>query len=42
MIVWLNGAFGAGKTSTAKELLQLLPNARLYDPEHVGFLLRVC
>jgi hypothetical protein len=40
MIVWLNGAFGAGKTSTANELVRLLPNARVYDPEQVGFLLQ--
>jgi hypothetical protein len=40
MLVWLNGAFGAGKTSTANELVRLLPSARVYDPETVGFLLR--
>ncbi|MEU8761365.1 NUDIX domain-containing protein [Streptomyces sp. NPDC048659] len=36
MIVWLNGAFGAGKTSTARELVELIPNSTLYDPEVVG------
>ncbi|MFJ1646255.1 NUDIX domain-containing protein [Streptomyces sp. NPDC088258] len=36
MIVWLNGAFGAGKTSTARELVDLLPNCTLYDPELTG------
>ena len=40
MIVWINGAFGAGKTSTARELVPLLPRARVYDPETVGDLLR--
>ncbi|MEV7426603.1 MULTISPECIES: NUDIX hydrolase [unclassified Streptomyces] len=36
MIVWINGAFGAGKTSTARELVDLLPNCTLYDPELTG------
>lgn len=36
MIVWLNGAFGAGKTTVAQELLDLLPGSTLYDPELVG------
>lgn len=39
MIVWLNGTFGAGKTTTAGELVRLLPDARLFDPEQVGHLL---
>ncbi|MBH5333868.1 NUDIX domain-containing protein [Streptomyces pactum] len=41
MIVWLNGAFGAGKTTTARALVDLLPGSNLYDPEKVGDLLRV-
>lgn len=40
MIVWLNGAFGAGKTTTAHELLDLLPGSTLYDPELFGTGLR--
>jgi adenylylsulfate kinase-like enzyme len=40
MIVWLNGTFGAGKTTTAPEVVTRLPEARIFDPEHVGFLLR--
>nr|WP_042433618.1 NUDIX domain-containing protein [Streptacidiphilus anmyonensis] len=40
MIVWLNGAFGAGKTTTARELQQLIPGSRVFDPEEVGTLLR--
>ncbi len=36
MIVWLNGAFGAGKTSTARELVGLIPASILYDPELIG------
>ena len=40
MIIWLNGTFGAGKTSTAAELLPLVPAARLFDPETVGYMLQ--
>ncbi|GAA2308361.1 AAA family ATPase [Glycomyces scopariae] len=38
MIVWLNGTFGSGKTTTARLLQTALP-ARLFDAEHVGALL---
>jgi len=40
VIIWLNGAFGAGKTSTAAELAGMLPGARQFDPEWVGYMLR--
>ena len=40
MIVWLNGTFGVGKTATAAELLPLVPGARLFDPETVGYMLQ--
>ncbi|MFD7130729.1 NUDIX domain-containing protein [Streptomyces sp. NPDC059894] len=36
MIVWVNGAFGAGKTTTARELVDLIPNSTLFDPEVIG------
>ncbi|MEV5959647.1 NUDIX domain-containing protein [Streptomyces sp. NPDC051987] len=36
MIVWVNGAFGAGKTTTARELIELIPNSTLFDPELLG------
>ena len=36
--MWINGAFGAGKTSVARRLARVLP-ARLYDPELVGIAL---
>ena len=39
MIIWLNGTFGAGKTTTARQLVRRLPNARHFDPEQVGYLL---
>lgn len=40
MIVWINGAFGSGKTQTANELLRRMDRAFLYDPENVGYWLR--
>jgi hypothetical protein len=46
MIAWINGAFGAGKTTAAAHLLEAvhdapdMPEARLFDPEYVGYLLR--
>jgi gluconate kinase len=40
MIIWLNGTFGAGKTTTAKELAALLPGSRILDAESVGLMLR--
>jgi hypothetical protein len=36
MIVWLNGPFGGGKTTTAAELDALLPEAVVFDPEQLG------
>ncbi|PJN31092.1 ATP-binding protein [Streptomyces sp. CB02613] len=40
MIIWLNGTFGAGKTTTAKEVISLHPDSRLFDTETVGWMLR--
>lgn len=37
MIVWVNGAFGVGKSHTAAELVRRVPGAVLSDPEPVGF-----
>jgi predicted kinase len=39
VIIWLNGAFGAGKTTLAAELHRRLPDAVVYDPEEVGLML---
>ncbi|MFE5554952.1 NUDIX domain-containing protein [Streptomyces sp. NPDC056544] len=41
MIVWINGTFSAGKTSTARELTGILPDSTLFDPEFIGDALRV-
>ncbi len=40
VIIWLNGGFGAGKTTLAQELHRRLPDALVYDPEEVGLMLR--
>jgi hypothetical protein len=39
MIVWLNGTFGVGKSTTSELLAKTLPEARLFDSERVGELL---
>ena len=39
MIIFINGAFGVGKTTIAQKLLQVLPDGMLYDPEEVGYML---
>ena len=39
MIIFVNGAFGVGKTTTAQKIVELLPNSMLYDPEEVGYML---
>ncbi|MEV6025625.1 NUDIX domain-containing protein [Streptomyces sp. NPDC052036] len=36
IVVWINGAFGAGKTTTAREVIELIPNSTLFDPEVIG------
>lgn len=40
MIIWLNGAFGSGKTQTAYELHRRLSDSYVYDPENAGFFIR--
>lgn len=39
MIIWINGGFGAGKTTLAEELHRRLPDAVVYNPEDVGIML---
>lgn len=41
MIVFLNGPFGVGKSTTARILATLLPDAVHYNPEHIGVGLRM-
>ncbi|NBJ70985.1 MULTISPECIES: AAA family ATPase [Clostridia] len=37
MIIWINGAFGSGKTQTSYELHRRIPDSFVYDPENMGF-----
>ena len=39
-VIWINGAFGSGKTTAAKLLAQKVPGAVIVDPEEIGALLR--
>lgn len=40
MIIWINGTFGSGKTTTGALLADRHPQLRTFDPEWVGFMLR--
>lgn len=40
MIIMINGAFGAGKTSAAYMLQPMLENSIVFDPEEIGYMLR--
>ncbi|WP_151735999.1 AAA family ATPase [Paenibacillus tengchongensis] len=40
MIIWINGAFGAGKTSAAQELHRRIPGSYMFDPENAGYYIR--
>lgn len=40
MIIWLNGAYGSGKTTVAFELNKRLNKSFVYDPENLGFFIR--
>lgn len=37
MLLWINGAFGVGKTQTAFELHRRLPGSFVADPEWIGY-----
>ena len=39
VIIWINGGFGAGKTTLAEELHRRLPDAVVYNPEDVGLMI---
>ncbi|MQS07671.1 AAA family ATPase [Streptomyces alkaliphilus] len=40
MLIWINGAFGSGKTTLTEELKRRSPDALVFDPEWIGFVLR--
>ena len=39
-VVWINGAFGAGKSTVAKRLSAVMPGAASFDPEALARLIR--
>ncbi len=39
VVLWINGTFGVGKTTTARVLRVREPSWRLFDPESVGYML---
>jgi len=41
MVIWINGPFGVGKTSIATALAKKWPRARIFDPEKIGFWLKL-
>lgn len=41
MIIWINGTFGSGKTTTAYELQRRIEDVFVYDPERFGYVLKV-
>jgi len=39
VIIWLNGAFGVGKSTVAEEMNRRLKESFIYDPEQAGYFL---
>lgn len=37
MIIWINGALGSGKSTTAELLNLNIELSHIYDPEQVGY-----
>lgn len=40
MIIWIDGPFGAGKTTLAAQLCERLPDILLFDPEEIGHVVK--
>jgi broad-specificity NMP kinase len=40
MIIWLDGPFGVGKTTTARLVRDLLSGSVIFDPEEIGYVVR--
>ncbi len=40
MVIWVNGAFGAGKTSVSRALRRRIPRSHVLDPERIGFVVQ--
>jgi len=39
LIIWINGTFGSGKSTTAYELHRRIKESHVYDPERFGYVL---
>jgi AAA domain len=39
VIIWINGAFGAGKSALSEQLVPRLPGSLVFDPEEIGYAL---
>jgi len=39
MIIWINGAFGSGKSSVAEAINKKIAQSFVYDPEQIGYFL---
>ncbi len=39
MIIWINGAFGSGKSTVAEKLHERIEWSHIFDPEQVGYFL---
>ena len=39
VIIWLNGTFGVGKTTLSETYIKHFNNCRIFNPEHVGYML---
>ncbi len=40
MIIWINGPFGAGKTTLAERLRDRRSKSLIFDPEEIGFVVK--
>lgn len=40
MIVWVKGGFGRGKTTLVEVLRSRRPDAVVFDPKQIGYMLR--
>ena len=37
MIIWINGAFGSGKSTVAEAIHRNIPRSFIYDPEQLRY-----
>jgi hypothetical protein len=41
VVIWVNGPFGVGKTTTVNEIMRRVVGSYRFDPEHIGSVLRL-